>query len=139
MYRQYEDRKVCMYNIYGTNQSTHIFNTKWFSQLLQFKIHRKTFPKSAPLEDLNIKSLFMRLTLPYQIHKLVYYTCLSRILLSMYITGYISYVRINDHSSANTNKTHNLITTSKRKETKNIATQGNLRMIERTNIRSCLL
>ena len=32
MYRKYEEREVCMYNIYGTNQSAHIFTTKWFSQ-----------------------------------------------------------------------------------------------------------
>ena len=61
MYRKCDERKLCMYNIYGTNQSACIFTTKWFSQPNGFHDYciseytgiffkRKTFSKIAPLE-----------------------------------------------------------------------------------------
>ena len=57
MYRQFEEREVCMFNIYSTNQSARIFKTKFFSRPNSFHDYciseytgnifkRKTFSKA---------------------------------------------------------------------------------------------
>ena len=40
MYRKCEEREVCMYNIYGTNQYARISTTKWFSRPNGFHDYR---------------------------------------------------------------------------------------------------
>ena len=46
MYRQCEERKVHLYNIYGTNQSTRILKIKWFHEYRISKYLGKHFQKA---------------------------------------------------------------------------------------------
>ena len=72
---------------------------------------RENVFKSAPLEYHKIKSLLLKITLLYQHHQFFNEPCIEILVLSRSLTCYIEYVFVNNHSSANTNKTRNLIMT----------------------------
>ena len=130
MYRQYGDIKVCMYNIYGTNQSTCIFTTKWFSRPNSFHnyhvsectgnlFHNILLFKKCAIRVAQYKQLFMKPKLPFQPHVLVNKTCIAILDVSMTLTVYRAYFCVHDHYSAKINKTRRLIMTTNQKGPQN--------------------
>ena len=106
--------------------------------IIVFQNTRGEVQKARHWSSLILISIFLKPTLPFQLHGFVNESCLDRLVVSRTLTCCRAFVHVNDRFSVNTKKTHNFITTINQNETNNIATQGTWQICE-THIRSCII